>query len=794
MNLRKFISGVSALAIAASAFAGLAVTASAASTTIDFTSLNGGTSTTLITSGVTLDNATTGIGEILIKGAGGSDTYGGAAGIHYNGQRGSSGDGANRYIQFTPITTGYLTFNVSSSSTPYIISAVGAASTAGATTIAHGETTTAIVHVTAGQAYTFYPSGAAANFKSMEFTPASAAFTSTSTAATLNDENVLNSVGTFEIHGAGGSDTYGGLDGIKFNGATSNSNRYIRFTPAETGSIIFCVSYVSSNTTPTLYAVAGSEATGGSLIATANASNYMQRTVVSNAYPVTAGETYTFYVGSSGMKIMSIYFSGETAHTINFTTLANASVTVDGDTANPIQADENGDFTADLVNGSHSLVVSKDGYFDKTFNVTVTSGEADKTVLTDGITQLYTVTYDVSGISTYEATYSGATSVTVGQDAKPASAPTITDTGAQIGGYAFLGWSSDGGSTIVSPTATAVTGDTTYTPVFSAQIKRSAKYYPSADSSTSYTTTEDTTLAIGKTASRAFMSFDSIDTQNAVSATMNIYPVSGDTLTGRVVTVGFYQGKKSAWNNMDANAVVTNQSNGDYWYSDTRTGHINYTAKKAEVKVDAGSNADFNKPYSGRFTSLDGITKLIAEASLEINLGISSIEGSNPEYIEVFYTDGYSVKFGDAAAVEYAQDDVINIPDPGEGFVWSDGTTTYVSGASYTVTRNVTFTKQATAPAGPSAEVTGVSYNKYEGGAFDGDAPITAAKVFVEVTGTITKLGLRYNKGTAETPNWTAAQYASAIDTVLTGGNILLGAIVPGQVELTTSSFDAVID
>ncbi len=98
----------------------------------------------------------------------------------------------------------------------------------------------------------------------------------------------------------------------------------------------------------------------------------------------------------------------------------------------------------------------------------------------------------------------------------------------------------------------------------------------------------------------------------------------------------------------------------------------------------------------------------------------------------------------------------------------------------------VLLTKTADLPAGPTAEVTGISYQKFAAEDTDAkaDEDVTAAKVFVKTTGTVTKVGLSYNES--------APQYAG--DLTMTDATIVFGAIVRGLVDLQISNFTAVVE
>ena len=94
------------------------------------------------------------------------------------------------------------------------------------------------------------------------------------------------------------------------------------------------------------------------------------------------------------------------------------------------------------------------------------------------------------------------------------------------------------------------------------------------------------------------------------------------------------------------------------------------------------------------------------------------------------------------------------------------------------------YTQSVSVAADATATVEGISYNQYPAQA--GGQDLTAAKVYVSTTGSVSKLGLSYKGGTPE--------YARELPVISDGyAEIVLGAIIPG-LAVQMSDFMAVLN
>lgn len=199
------------------------------------------------------------------------------------------------------------------------------------------------------------------------------------------------------------------------------------------------------------------------------------------------------------------------------------------------------------------------------------------------------------------------------------------------------------------------------------------------------------------------------------------------------------------------------------------------------------SNTDITlkKDNTLSFTTTDwnmGLDYVLLTKTAEYPYAISKATTENGSFeVEATATAGTNVTITPTAASGYEVDTVsvatAAVTDNG------NGTYSFTMPAS-DVTVSVTF--KAVTPAGPTAEVEGISYQQFAAEATDAkaDEDVTAAKVFVKTTGTVTRVGLSYNES--------APQYAG--DLTMTDATIVFGAIVPGLVNLQISNFTAVVE
>lgn len=375
--------------------------------------------------------------------------------------------------------------------------------------------------------------------------------------------------------------------------------------------------------------ISGSEVTVGGISAPDNNGSYIinlpegtyDYNIVSTEYPTKSGQITVSK--DNATNIIDITLSSGSNITIS--TVPGAEILINDVTQT---ADDLGQSVFNLEDGNYTVTVKADGYFNKTQELVVSGGVAESGSEVT-LTKLYNITYSVDSDK-------GTPSVTeslVSQDAKPLIVPTVSDTNTQIGGYAFLGWSLTENGALVDPSQIAVSSDTVYYAVFSDEITYSVKYYPIADSNIygSFITDGDE-IVLKSSTYRGFLSFD-IDTENAVGATMNIYatrakrPASG----GRVYNITFESTKTSGWN---ADTV----NDGDGWLKNIGGSKETLSSIAVTATSDMKSDTDVAGWYSGEFNSFSGINNLYVNTGTGADIAFSSKEGSNPEYIEVFYT------------------------------------------------------------------------------------------------------------------------------------------------------------
>jgi hypothetical protein len=295
---------------------------------------------------------------------------------------------------------------------------------------------------------------------------------------------------------------------------------------------------------------------------------------------------------------------------VTITTLPGAEVSVEDN--GTVTADSDGNATFTLADGTYSVTTVADGYFDKTSELVVENGAATSGAAIE-LTALYNVTYSVDS---EKGTVSGSTNVVVNKtDSKPATAPTVTATN-DVDGYVFLGWSSDG-STIVDPTAVAVSDNTTYTALFSDQIKSKTEQSPTADTYVAWDDLETdhskseilnvnnkkgTAIAANRYGSATALKFDlsDKDLSNVVYAKLVLSVVGYDNANSSERTVSAYTTSNTDW-------------------SDTMLGADFYSAIGAETEIGSSTFA----PNSGQATVVIPLTVSTLKSAVDADSLVS---------------------------------------------------------------------------------------------------------------------------------------------------------------------------